>query len=77
MLQYLNWPCLEDAQLVMVYKITNEDVAITKKINLSHHWDNRGTFILLQLLSLLVRLIKNKNRFTLGQYLTETEFHSP
>ena len=73
MLQYLNWPCLEDAQLVMVYKITNEDVAIIKKIDLSsHHWDNRGTFIL-QLLSLLVRLAKNKNRFTLGQYLTETE----
>ena len=54
MLQHLNWHSLEnrrtDAQFVIMYKITNENVAIAEEDN------NQGTCIQCLSLSLPVRL---------------------
>ena len=46
-LQHLNWWSLEerrkDAWLVLMYWITNKNMAITKKTDLSYPWDNHRT----------------------------------
>jgi hypothetical protein len=71
MLQHLkNWRNLEyrskDARIVTMYKIANENVAITKQDRLKRPWVDHRTWLLRLSLSLglLVRLYKDKNSFS-------------
>ena len=82
MLQHLNWHCHEDSRkeawLIVMCKIANKNVAITKKNKFSQTWENHRICIPGLSLSLHVRLNKDKNCFSFERrYLAGTVCHSP
>ena len=71
MLQHLNWDSLEDrlndAQLVMTYKIANVNVAIIEKDRLKTITEKE--LAIFHYPSIIDRLNKDKNHFSLVRYL--------